>query len=162
MLNNCGPRGSRRAWWAFEGFTSVDCALETPDFVLAIEGKRFEPVSETVSWIPERNQIARNLEVISEYARGGNKEFAVLLVGPDGGQPPSHEALTRGWPHLDQLAQKDLLRHFLGVTTWRAVCDACGVDYERLPITTADTAHPVTTGGARMIRIMQRDGRPWK
>jgi hypothetical protein len=116
--------------------------------MLAIEGKRFEPVSDSVSWIPERNQIARNLEAISEYARSANKQFAVLLIGPDGSQPPADEALTRGWPHLDQSAHNDLLRHFLGVTTWRAVCDACGLDYESLPITTEDAAHMVTRGGA--------------
>jgi hypothetical protein len=134
---------SRRAWWAFEGFTSVDCALETPELVLLVEGKRFEPVSGGGSWIPGRNQISRNLEVASDYARRENKAFAVLLIGPDGSQPPSDAALNAGWPHLTQAEQDDLLQHFLGATTWRAVCDACSLDYDALPITTEDAARPM-------------------
>ena len=125
----------------------MDCALETPDLVLVIEGKRFEPVSSTVSWIPNRNQISRNLEVAAEYARGVNKAFGVLLIGPDGSCPPSEKTLRAGWPHLGESAQNDLLQHFFGATTWGAVCDACGLDYERLPITTEDAAWPIAQPG---------------
>lgn len=144
LLKDGGADGSRRAWWAFEGFTSVDCALETPELLLLIEGKRFEHVSDSGSWIPERNQISRNLEVAWEYARCAKKAFAVLLIGPDGSQPPSDATLRAGWPHLTPAAQDDLLQHFLGATTWRSVCHACGLDYESLPITTADAASQVT------------------
>jgi hypothetical protein len=64
--------------------------------------------------------------VASEYARGASKAFAVLLIGLDGSQPPSDAALKAGWPHLSQGAKDDLLQHFLGAKTRRAVCDACG------------------------------------
>ena len=84
-----------------------------------------------------------NLEVASEYARRENKAFAVLLIGPDGSQPPSDTTLKAGWRHLTQAAQDDLLQHFLGATTWRAVCDACGLDYDALPITIEDAARPM-------------------
>jgi hypothetical protein len=33
-----GPEGSARRWWAFEGFTEVDCCLETDRLVLFVEG----------------------------------------------------------------------------------------------------------------------------
>ncbi len=137
-LSRLGPEGSRRAWWAFEGFTSVDCALETPELLLLIEGKRFEPVSSAGSWIPDRNQISRNLEVASDYAAQTGKQFAVLLIGPDNCQAPEDETLTKGWPHPDVPAQNRLLDHFLGAVSWRQVCSAVDVDYDSLPGTSAD------------------------
>jgi hypothetical protein len=48
---------ARRAWWAFEGWTSVDCWLETDQLVVFIEGKRTEPISAATSWFPVRNQV---------------------------------------------------------------------------------------------------------
>jgi hypothetical protein len=39
------PRDSGRRWWAFEGFTSVDCCLESESALLFIEGKRTERLS---------------------------------------------------------------------------------------------------------------------
>src|SRR3954454_16112516 len=32
----------RNKWWAFEGFSHIDCTLVTADFVLFVEGKRTE------------------------------------------------------------------------------------------------------------------------
>lgn len=133
-----GSDRSRRAWWAFEGFTSVDCALETPELVLLIEGKRFESVSDAGSWIPGRNQISRNLEVAAAYAEQVQKEYAVLLVGPEGCQAPHDDVLGAGWPHLPSDRREDLMQHFLGATSWRSVCEAYGVDYNSLPVTVDD------------------------
>src|ERR1700722_7756268 len=42
-LARAGSAGSSGKWWAFEGFTRVDCLLETEQFILLIEGKRVEP-----------------------------------------------------------------------------------------------------------------------
>jgi hypothetical protein len=143
-LQRLGSTGSRRAWWAFEGFTSVDCALETGELLLLIEGKRFEPVSSAGSWIPDRNQISRNLEVASDYAAQAVKQFAVLLIGPDNCQAPDDETLVKGWPHLDVAAQNRLLDHFLGAVSWRQVCSAVDVDYDSLPVTSADARAEAT------------------
>jgi hypothetical protein len=46
-LATVGARGSQRKWWAFEGFTSVDCRLETKSLLLLIEGKRKDPISDS-------------------------------------------------------------------------------------------------------------------
>jgi hypothetical protein len=53
-------------------------------------------------------------------------------------RPPSDEVLKAGWPHLADPQRDALVRHFLGATTWRAVCQACGLDYDTLPITADD------------------------
>jgi hypothetical protein len=62
-LDAHGATGSRDKWWAFEGFTSVDCELRTEQMTLLIEGKRTERLSRSTHWFPQRNQLARNLEV---------------------------------------------------------------------------------------------------
>jgi hypothetical protein len=67
-LEEHGPIGSRRRWWAFEGHTEVDCWLETDRLLLFVEGKRSEPLSPSTDWFPERNQLVRNLEVVGELA----------------------------------------------------------------------------------------------
>jgi hypothetical protein len=81
QLKKAGPSKSQRRWWAFEGFTSVDCLLETETLLLLIEGKRTEPVSNSTNWFPARNQIIRNLEVAQTLAAG--RQFAVLLCSEE-------------------------------------------------------------------------------
>ena len=138
LIERVGPERSRSAWWAFEGFTSADCVLETPELLLIIEGKRFEGVSDAGSWISGRNQISRNLEVVSVCAERSGKDFAVLLIGPDGCSPPADAILRAGWPHLSEAKQDRLLSRFLGATTWRRVCEIADLNYNRLPVTTSD------------------------
>jgi hypothetical protein len=139
QLNAAGPQGSRYAWWAFEGSTSVDCCLETDRLVLLVEGKRFERPSESVSWVKDRNQVARNLEVAAQYAqKTGGRKFAVLVVGPTGTTGPTETELRKGWPHLAREQQDELLAHYLGATNWHDVCQATGLAYETLPVTTID------------------------
>lgn len=136
---------SKRAWWAFEGFTSVDCALETERLLLLIEGKRFEPLSADGSWICGRNQISRNLEVAAVYARAAGKDFAVLLIGPEGTKPPDETTLREGWPHLEPADQDALLPHYLGAIGWQTACAALAIDHESLPLTVGDIESvPVT------------------
>jgi len=95
-LNRLRAGNSFRKWWAFEGFSSVDCFLETDEIVLLIEGKRNDILSPTTKWYPERNQLARNLEV-AEYQANG-KQFGrivssihrmCLLIADSGASVPS-------------------------------------------------------------------------
>ena len=70
--------GSRAKWWAFEGWTEVDCCLQTDRLVLLIEGKRTESLSASTDWLPQRSQLVRNLEVVEALA--GDRRGAVLLM----------------------------------------------------------------------------------
>ena len=107
--------------------------------VLLIEGKRFERPSESVSWVKDRNQVARNLEVAAAYAKAhGDREYAVLVIGPGGTTGPTDLELRKGWPHLSPERQDELLAHYLGATSWRGVCENTGLKYETVPITVAD------------------------
>lgn len=131
-----GARGSGRRWWAFEGFTSVDCLLATDRLVLFIEGKRTETLSASNDWFPGRNQLVRNLEAAGELA--GGRAAHVLLVTEDDGHPglrPEH--MQESLPHLDAAGRDALLRRYLGQTTWARLGEALDVPPERLPDTTA-------------------------
>ncbi len=135
-LLRVGSERSRRRWWAFEGFTSADCYLETDKLVLLIEGKRFETVSSAVQWYPRRNQLVRNLEATCQAA--GGKEFALLAIGEGAIEDLDQDALTTSLPHLTTGQGDDLRNHYLGYTTWAAVCEATGIDYSQLPKTVDD------------------------
>ena len=67
-LARAGASDKVGKWWTFEGFTSVDCLLETRSLLLLIEGKRTEAVSKSTDWFPGRNQVIRNLEVAQALA----------------------------------------------------------------------------------------------
>jgi hypothetical protein len=97
-LNRVGPKGSRRRRWAFEGFTSVDCYLETDKIVLLIEGKRFGKTSSEVQWYPTRNQLIRNLEATGQAAAG--KKFALLAIGEETIEDPDKDTWIGSLPHL--------------------------------------------------------------
>ncbi len=135
-LSRLGPNNSKRRWWAFEGFTSADCYFETDKLVLLIEGKRFENVSSAVQWYPNRNQLVRNMEATYQAAAG--KRFAVLAVGEGAIEEVDLDTLTASLPHLTTNQRDELWSHYLGSTTWMAVCQATGVDYAQLPNTVDD------------------------
>lgn len=109
-----GAAGSRRKWWAFEGFTSVDCLLETEKLLLLIEGKRTEPISASTTWFPRRNQIVRNAEVAQALA--GSKNFVVLLCSEQPIELPS-DSWQESLPHKTPAEIEGLQRHFLGCVT---------------------------------------------
>ncbi len=67
-LDSAGAEGSRFKWWAFEGFTSVDCTIRTENALILVEGKRTESVSKKASWYEGRNQIVRNIEAAYQWA----------------------------------------------------------------------------------------------
>lgn len=124
-LEALGVKASRRRWWAFEGFTSVDCYLETDSVLLLVEGKRTEPISAATSWYPERNQIIRNLEVARALA-GGRKNYAVLLCSEKPMTLPE-DCWQASLPHLSATEHAELQEHYVGCACWpeiaRALCD---------------------------------------
>lgn len=124
-LERRGASGSRRKWWAFEGFTSVDCLLETESLVLLIEGKRTEKLSAATDWFPQRNQLARNVEVAASYA-AGKKDYAVLVCA-ESQISVGASMWSESLPHLSAEEIADLSRHYLGCLTWAALADElCG------------------------------------
>ncbi len=150
-LGRVGPQGSLRKWWSFEGFTEVDCCLETDRLVLFVEGKRLEPLSPSTAWFPERSQLIRNLEVAAE--RAGQRAAAVLLVTETPIHDPlaEHTTLRASTPHLNDDERQDLANVYLGQVTWKALCDTVGVDFRSLPDEvsgpSARSARPDTSPG---------------
>jgi hypothetical protein len=119
QLAAIGANRSRKKWWAFEGFTSVDCHLETDTMLLFIEGKRKDTVSNSTDWFSGRNQLIRNLEVARALA-AGRKNFAVLLCAETATELPE-SAWAGSLPHLSSVQIEELKRHYLGYATWSAI-----------------------------------------
>jgi len=135
-LDAVGAQGSERKWWAFEGFTEVDCLIETEKLVLFIEGKRNESLSCATDWFPLRNQLARNLECARQYAAPMGKEFAVLLMTEAGIGDATEQSLERiqqGFPHLDKGERGELCRHFLGEVHWQSLREPWGLTDDHFP-----------------------------
>ena len=118
-----GAIGSRRQWWAYEGFTSVDCVLETDRLLVFIEGKRTEAISAATDWYPQRNQIVRNVEAASCAAVKTGKEFGVILCAETHVELPA-DAFKDGLPHLSESEEQALQAHYWGCITWRQIVDA--------------------------------------
>jgi hypothetical protein len=145
-LERVGVEGSARKWWAFEGFTEVDCYLETDRLLLFIEGKRNEGLSCSTDWYPSRSQLVRNLEVASHLA--GNKEFAVLLIEESADRSRlSTQTLDASLPHLDSDARAFLGSHVLEGLTWSVICRSLGINYDSLPDRSAEVAGTTTMIG---------------
>ena len=131
-LEALGVKASRRRWWAFEGFTSVDCYLQTDSLVLLVEGKRTEPISAATSWYPERNQIIRNLEVARALA-GGHRNYAVLLCSEKPTTLPEG-CWQASLPHLSAPERAELQEHYIGCACWSEIAESL-CDGLRLPDT---------------------------
>lgn len=130
--------GSARRWWAFEGFTEVDCYLETENLVLLVEGKRNEPLSSTTMWYPKRNQIVRNLEVAQEIGRRKNKEYAVLLASEKPVEFDFEEDIKTGLPHFNKEENDEIRNHYLGNIYWEDIWAITGRSKEEMPDKTTD------------------------
>lgn len=145
-LEKRGSQGSAKQWWAFEGFTEVDCYLETDRLILLIEGKRTEPLSESTDWYEGRNQLLRNLEAIGETA--GGKEFGVMVLSEKLVATPSESVIQASFPHLKSEPHKvaSLMKHFWGCFTWETACQATGLDCYRLPDTTSAVVNTMGSG----------------
>jgi hypothetical protein len=115
-----GTIGTQRKWWAFEGYTSVDCVLATDSLLVLIEGKRTEPMSTSTHWFPDRNQLIRNLECAREMARCGNKNFAVLVCAENIIDMADVE-WEKSLPHMPEGERAELQSHFLGCATWNSI-----------------------------------------
>lgn len=126
-----GAAGSSKAWWAFEGFTEVDCLLETENVVIFVEGKRNEHLSESTQWFKGRNQLVRNCEAVGEFAKG--RACGVVVVGEQDLEVPSEAGFERGLLHLSSGERAQVRQRFLGQTTWRQLCDAMSIPFESLP-----------------------------
>ena len=126
------------AWVRFEGYTRLDCLLETSNFVLAIEGKRTEQVSKSITWYRQRNQIVRILEVLKEYAQ--DKQYALLLMNEDGIDPIKDDDFIKSLPHFKLSKQKaqEISDHYLGCVSWASACEELGIDTRCLPDTIYD------------------------
>jgi hypothetical protein len=129
-----GASGSSKKWWAFEGFTSVDCLISTGRFRLYIEGKRTEGLSRSINWYPKRNQFLRNLESARADAEG--VPFGCLVISEHPIAAISDTVIRESLPHLDPAGRSALLQNYLGNITWREACHATGVDFSSLPETT--------------------------
>jgi hypothetical protein len=130
LLRENGVASSKKQWWAFEGFTEVDCLLRTPALTVLVEGKRTEDLSEQTSWLPGRNQLARNLEAA---ARADGDAVVILAtehpVGLD-----VEKLIADGCPHVTDAAERTAIAGcFLGQATWDQLCAATGVDKRSLP-----------------------------
>jgi hypothetical protein len=138
LLNQHGGKGSDKKWWAFEGFTEVDCYLETEHLILLIEGKRTEPLSGSTDWYTKRNQLMRNLEAVAEMA--GDRQFGVMVLSETPMQPPSDSEAADSFPHFQPESQRrdDLMKHFWGCFTWAEACERVGLKAKDLPETTED------------------------
>jgi hypothetical protein len=114
----------RQKWWAFEGFSHIDCCLVTDRCVIFVEGKRTETVSPSTLWFQQRSQIWRTVEVAREFA--GGRQFGVILVVAserDGRAAlgAAVHSLAASYPHLPPDQQAELGRHLLGFTTWSEI-----------------------------------------
>jgi hypothetical protein len=130
QLEKCGPQGSGREWWAFEGFTHFDACLITDRIVLFVEGKRTETVSPSTLWFKQRSQLWRNVEAAEQFAQG--KDFGVILAvesGPDGlaGLADAEKSLDPSYPHLSPARRAELFRNLLGFVTWPEIVTRFGL-----------------------------------
>ena len=137
-LERVGAKRSRREWWAFEGFTEVDCCLETDDFVLFVEGKRTEDVSGEVSWWPTRNQVIRNLDCANDYANG--QEYYVMVMCDQAAERPNARMLEQSLPHRTPQERREFERRYLGHVTWGDAVRKFSLD--PLPDTRLDLPSP--------------------
>jgi hypothetical protein len=134
-LDKNGPLGSGKQWWAFEGFTEVDCYLEIPEFILLIEGKRTENLSQSVSWYPHRNQLIRNLEAAQALADEKGKHYAVGVMSEKSESFPTDQEVDESLPHFAKEERKELLRHYIGNVLWKDACKGLDIPMDILPET---------------------------
>lgn len=121
QLTRVGAPGSRHQWWAFEGFSALDCCLITDTTVTVLEGKRTEPVSSKVLWYPQRNQLWRNVEAAQTLAQGRTFGVIVAVEHAEDGKyalDTAIESLDASCPHLNGAERASLATHLLGYVTW--------------------------------------------
>jgi hypothetical protein len=140
--------GASRAWYIFEGPTCPDVYLVARDALVVIEGKRTER-STTIdtTWLNGRHQIWRHLDAAWEL-RGRRAVYGLLIVesdpaSTDGSVPEIWRSagqacldpavLLTSFPHRSAEEVVAISRCYLGVTTWRKVCERFHIDWTALP-----------------------------
>jgi hypothetical protein len=137
--------GAARAWYVFEGPTCPDAYLIARDALVVIEGKRTEPTTTTdTTWLTGRHQMWRHLDAAWEV-RGRRAVFGFFIVESEAdGSLSEHwrsaaasclgpDTLRSSFPHRSSSEIDAISRCYLGVTTWRQVCDRFQIDWRRLP-----------------------------
>lgn len=132
LLESQGVTSSSQQWWKFEGFTKMDCLIETENYLLGIEGKRTDTMSSSTDWLKDRNQVVRNIEVLNEMAKERKKEYAFILLEEDCTKPLTKEQFEKSLPHDVSLAD-ELYAHYLGCLSWKEACEVTGINFEDLP-----------------------------
>lgn len=127
------PRPSR--WEILEGPSSPDVYLQTANTIVLIEGKFTErkPTNHT-TWMSTRSQILRHLDAARDIACG-RKLYGFFIV--ESADAPgwvnavtetlSARMLEQSLPHRSADQRAAIADSFLGLTTWRMVCDATGL-----------------------------------
>jgi len=145
-----------RGWYIFEGPTCPDAFLIAEDALVVVEGKRTEAgTTVETKWLPGRHQIWRHIDAAWEI-RGRRAVYGLLIVesdpdSRDGAVPEVWyeagrsclypDALSTSFPHRSALEVAAISSCFLGVTTWRKVCERFQIDWKALP-------HEVTSPGS--------------
>jgi hypothetical protein len=136
-----------REWWRFEDVTWLDCVLVTERLVVAVTGRREEPVGAATPWYPPRSRLVHDLEAARRLADG--KAFASLVITERPQAQAAGEAVQETFaaatPHLGREERRELLAGYLGNLTWREACAATGVPFQELP-DTAGELDPAAAG----------------
>lgn len=135
-----------RAWYLFEGRTSVDAYVRTSEYLVLVEGKKTEPGPTTrTSWMDVRHQILRNID--AAWDDRGYRElvafFAVEGREPDPTAVPpqwqaaveatvSDDVLAGSLPHRSDAVRRQMAEAFLGAVTWQAICNEFALPAETL------------------------------
>jgi len=140
--------GATRAWYIFEGPTCPDVYLVAYDALVVVEGKRTERGTTTyTTWLTGRHQIWRHIDAAWEL-RGRRAVYGFLIVesdpnSMDGSVPEvwrragqaclDPTALRTSFPHRSAEELTAISRCYLGVTTWRRVCERFHINWRLLP-----------------------------
>jgi hypothetical protein len=135
LSKRLGSRG-RNKWWAFEGFSHVDCCLVTDACVLFVEDHGTEGISSSTRWFTGRSQLWRDVEAAQEFA--GAREFAMIVAVENeaagtAALADASTSLVGSYPHLDEGQRTELARHLIGFVTWAEVVTRFGLSPECLP-----------------------------
>jgi hypothetical protein len=147
-LDMLRTKNATRGWYIFEGPTYPDVYLVAADALVIAEGKRTEPTATIdTKWLHGRHQIWRHLDAAWEI-RGKRAVYGFFIVESDGhsidGSVPQlwcdvaqeciqSRTLLESFPHRSAEEAAAISRCFLGVTTWRQVCERFDIDWQALP-----------------------------
>lgn len=144
LRSEARPKG----WHIFEGPTSPDVFLVTPEALIVVEGKRTEPGPTTyTTWLEGRHQIWRHIDAAWEV-RGRRAVYGFFIVeGDSSGERHrlpevwseaclnclTDAALETSFPHRSEAEARAISRCFPGATTWQGVCETFGIAWQDLP-----------------------------